>query len=177
MTRNCLFVVAGLFAQIALSSNGVSAGGKLDDATIIAIFDQANTADIVTGRLGAKYGHSAEVRELGRQVATEHVAVQQMGRDLAKKVGIFPSPPDNDTSVADHAKAIALLQSKAGPEFDRAYLEYELAFHQSVIDAVKGTLLPAVSNSELKAMFTSVLPGFEHHLAHTRMVAKKFGVD
>jgi hypothetical protein len=46
---------------LVLSSLGPgAAAGALDDATILAIFDQANTADIVTGRLGAKYGASEE---------------------------------------------------------------------------------------------------------------------
>ena len=148
----------------------------LDDATILAIFDQANAADIVTGRLGAKYGASAEVRALGRMVALDHVAVQQRGRDLAAKLEIIPTPPDNDTSVADQARAVALLQSKTGAEFDRAYLLHEVAFHQSVVDAIKGTLLPAIKNDELRNLMKSVLPGFEQHLAATRAVAMKLGV-
>lgn len=168
---------AGCITLIVLFSNGAMAGTNLDDATILAIFDQANSVDIVTGRLGAKYGNSDEVRALGRMVATDHVAVQQMGRDLAKKLDILPTPPDNDTSAAEHARAIALLQSKAGPEFDRAYLRHEIAFHQFVIDAVKGTLLPAIKNNELRDLVKSVLPGFEHHLAATKTAARKMGLE
>lgn len=37
----------------------------LDDATIVAIFDAANTADIETGRLASTRGSSKEVREFG----------------------------------------------------------------------------------------------------------------
>jgi putative membrane protein len=160
----------------ACTSVPAIADTKLDDATILAIFDQANAMDIHTGRLGAKYGSVEEVRDLGRMVATDHVAVQQMGRDLAKKLGILPTPPDHDASVADYAKTVALLQSKSGAEFDRAYLQYELSFHKSVIDAVRGTLLPSASNAELKRLIVSVLPGFEHHLAQTQAVAQKFGI-
>ena len=76
----------------------------------------------------------------------------------------------------DSARAVAMLQSKRGAEFDRAYLQYEVAFHQAVIDAIKGTLLPAVSNPELRSLMTTVLPGFEHHLAATKAAAAKMGV-
>ena len=169
--RVCLAVVA---ATIVTPPTG--AAGALDDATILAIYDQANTADIVTARLGAKYGASEEVRALGRMVATDHMAAQQLGRDLAMKLRIVPTPPDNDTSVAEQAKAVALLQSKRGAEFDKAYLQYEVAFHQSVVEAIKGTLLPAIKNDELRSLMKSVLPGFEHHLAATRAVAAKMGV-
>jgi len=50
---------------------------QLDDAAAFAIFDQATTADIWTGRLGVKYGHSAHVRESAKMVVNEHEAVQQ----------------------------------------------------------------------------------------------------
>lgn len=177
MKRNHLPVAMGLAVALALTGPQAGAGGKLDDATILAIFDQANSADIYTGQLGVKYGHSAEVRSLGKMVVRDHVAVQQMGRDLAKKLGIVPMPPDNDTSIADHARAVSLLQAKSGPEFDKAYLKHEMAFHQSVIDAVKVTLLPAIRNSELKKLVGDVLPGFEHHLSATKAAAKKLGIE
>lgn len=177
MKYSKLSAAAVLISFIAFFSNGAIAEGKLNDATILAIFDQANSVDIYTGRLGAKYGNSEEVRELGRMVATDHVAVQQMGRDLAKKLDILPTPPDNDTSAADQAKTVALLQSKSGVEFDKAYLQHEIAFHQSVINAVKETLLPSIKNNEFKNLVKKILPGFEHHLAETKAVAKKLGVD
>ncbi len=169
-------MTAGLFLSMAGLSTNVVAATTLDDATLFAIFDQANGADIWTGRLGVKYGHSAEVRELGKMVATDHVAVQQMGRDLAKKLGIIPVPPDNDTSAEKLAETVEMLQSKSGVEFDRAYLHHEILFHQSVINAINTTLLPAVKNDEFKKLIKKVLPGFEHHLAATKAVAEKLGM-
>ena len=177
MKCNRLLVVVSIAVLNSLWSYGVIAGGKLDDATILAIFDKANSVDIYTGRLGAKNGYTEEVRALGRMVAADHVAVQQMGRDLAKKLNIVPTPPDNDTSVADQAKTVLSLQAVTGPEFDRAYLRHEIVFHQSVIDAIKKTLLPATKNSELVSLVKKVLPGFEHHLAATKTVAAKMGLD
>src|SRR5215475_16047162 len=59
----------------------------LDDPTIVAIFDAANTSDIETGELGAKKGTTAAVREFGAMLARDHKAVRQLGRDLAKKLG------------------------------------------------------------------------------------------
>jgi len=168
---------AAIAVSISLLSTAADAARPLDDATILAIFDQANAVDIYTGRLGAKHGHSEEVRALGKMVATDHVAVQQMGRDLAKKLGVVPTPPDHDKSVADQAETVARLQSKTGPEFDKAYLKHEIAFHQSVINAVRGTLLPAIQDRELRKLVSDVLPGFEHHLAATRAVAKRLGVE
>ena len=71
---------------------------------------------------------------------------------------------------------MAQLQSKTGADFDKAYLQYEVAYHQSVVDAIKGSLLPAISNPELKTLVKTVLPGFEHHLAATKALAGKMGL-
>lgn len=177
MEHKCWLTAAGTAILLCLVTATVHAERQLDDATILGIFDQTNAVDIYNGRLGAKYGHSPAVRALGEMVATEHVMVQQRGRDLAKRLGIVPMPPDNDTSIAEHGKTVAMLRATSGSDFDTAYLHHQMAFHQSVIDAVKETLLPAVRNSELKTLVSDLLPGFEHHLAETQAVARKLGVE
>lgn len=168
------FFIASVLLGYALTLP--SAYAALDDATILAIFDQANSADIATGKVGIQKGQTEEVRALGRMVVADHTAVQQMGRDLAKQLGITPTPPAGDKSVEASAQAIAALQAKSAAEFDKAYLTHEIAYHQAVIDAIKGTLLPAIQNPQLKKLVLDVLPGFEHHLAATKAAAEKIGL-
>lgn len=167
----------GVLVAATMMNGNAFGADKLDDATIFAIFDQTNTADVWAARIAVKKAHSDGVRELGKMVATDHEAVQQTWRDLAKKLGVIPAPPQNDTSAAKLAKTVALLQSKSGAEFDKAYLRHEMIFHQTVIDAIKGTLLPAIKDEQFRALVKQALPGFEHHLAETRVVAKKLGVS
>lgn len=159
----------------SLSGVEAMAGTKLEDATILAIFDQANMADISTGRLGLKKARSEEVKTLARMVVTDHEHVQHLGREVAHELGVVPLPPDNDKSVENQAKALAMLESKSGADFDKAYLLHEIAFHQSVIDAMQDSLLPAAKDARLKALIEKVLPGFQHHLAATKATAKKLG--
>ena len=139
------------------------AASALDDATIVAIFDAANTADIETGQLAAERGSSKTVRDFGAMLVHDHTAVRQSGRDLAGRLGVTPTPQAGDASAAAHAQAMAQLRSKRGTEFDKAFLEHEVAFHQGVIDAVRSTLLPAIRNAELKQLVVEVAPAFEAH--------------
>jgi len=136
----------------------------LDDATIVAIFDAANTADIETGALAAERGASAEVREFGGMLVVAHRQVRQQGRDLARKLGVTPTPPADSASAVQHAAAMARLRTLHGAEFDRAFLQHEVAFHKAVLDAVTGTLLPAIRNDELRALVVKVGPAFEAHM-------------
>jgi putative membrane protein len=145
----------------------------LDDATIVAIFDAANTADIETGTLGAERGSTKEVRDFGAMLARDHKAVRQQGRDLAKKLGVTPTPPKDDQSARDHAAAMKKLRGLKGTEFDHAFLQHEVAFHKAVIDAVTTTLLPAIQNAELKDLVVKVAPAFQAHMAAAQNLDKK----
>ena len=145
----------------------------LDDATIVAIFDNANTADIETGRLASQRGHSSEVRQFGAMLARDHQMVRQQGRDLAKKLGLTPTPPSGNQSAQDQAAAMQRLSSLRGPEFDRAFLQHEVVFHETAIAAIENTLLPAIANEELRAMVVKVAPAFKAHLDMARTLGKQ----
>lgn len=149
---------------------GASAGRTLDDPTIVAIFDAANTADIESGSLAARRGHAKAVREFGAMLARDHGQVRQLGRDLASKLGVIPTPPADDASGRAHATAMARLETLRGAEFDHAFLEHEVAFHKAVIDAVNTTLLPAIRNDEVKALVVKVAPAFQAHMMAARQL-------
>lgn len=154
-----------LAAAVELSARSdTNAAAALDDPAIIAIFDAANTADIETGQLAAERGHSTDVRAFGAMLARDHEQVRQIGRDLAAKLDVTPTPPTDNAAAKAHAQAMTSLRAKSGPDFDRAFLQHEVAFHKSVIDAVKSTLLPAVRNEELRDLVVKVAPAFEAHM-------------
>ncbi len=145
----------------------------LDDATIVAIFDATNTADIETATLAETRALSKEVREFGAMMARDHKMVRQQGRDLAAKLGVTPTPPKPDPAAKDHATAMAKLGSLKGAEFDRAFLQHEVTFHQAVIDAINATLLPAIQNEEVKALVEKVAPAFQAHMQMAQELQKK----
>jgi putative membrane protein len=168
------FLAAAALAVVATAqSPRASAPTPPDDPTIVAIFDAANSADIETGALAAKQAHDPTVREFGAMLARDHEQVRQLGRDLAKKLGVTPTPPKDDAGAKAHAAAMASLRAKTGADFDRAFLQHEAAFHKSVIDAVNGTLLPAIRNEELRALVVKVAPAFQAHMLAAQNLEKK----
>jgi putative membrane protein len=148
----------------ALPVQAPASAPLLDDPTIVAIFDAANTADIETGMLATKRGHAKEVREFGAMLARDHAKARQLGRDLASKLGVTPTPPADDASGRAHAAAMTHLETLRGAAFDHAFLQHEVVFHRAVIDAVNTTLLPAIRNAEVKALVVKVAPAFQAHM-------------
>lgn len=141
-----------------------AASAGLDDATIAAIFDAANTWDMETGALAAKKGSSQAVRDFGKMLVRDHKAVRQQGRDLAARLNAHGRAPKGFALAQAHADAMARLRAAKGADFDKAFLENEVAFHKAVLDAVKGTLLPATKAPELRDLETKVAPAFQAHM-------------
>ncbi len=171
ITAAVLVLAAGVFAAQRTAqarptpvTTAVVQQGTLDDPTIVAIFDAANTADIETAQLAVDKASNADVRALAARFVHDHTVVRQQGRDLAKKLGVTPTPPADSSSAKAHAQAMAMLRSKSGADFDRAWLAHEIAYHKAVIDAVTHTLLPAIQNAELKTLVVQVAPAFQAHM-------------
>jgi putative membrane protein len=150
-----------------------SRSAALDDPTIVAIFDAANTYDVETSGLALQKSHNTAVRDLARQFANDHQAVRQQGRDLAKKLGVTPTPPESFALALDHAKVMKELERTSGAAFDKAYLAHEVAYHQAVIDALNGTLIPAIKNPELKAFVEKIGPAFQGHMEAAKALQKR----
>jgi putative membrane protein len=146
---------------------------KLNDPTIVAIFDAANTWDIETGDIAAKKGSTQEIRDFGAMLARDHKTVRQQGRDLAKKLMVTPTAPKDFAMAADHAAALKKLNAATGKDFDRAFLEHEVAYHKAVIDAVTSTLLPSLQNQEVKDLVNKVAPAFQAHMMAAQALLDK----
>ena len=157
-----LVLAAGLTA-FQPSTLLAPASVKLDDPTIVAIFDAANTYDMETSSLAASRGHSAAVRDFGKMLVRDHRNVRTQGRDLAASLKVTPTPPHDFALAKAHAKTMRSLRKAHGREFDRAYLQHEIDFHNAVIDAMTNTLLPAIKNAQVKDLVTKVAPAFVAH--------------
>jgi putative membrane protein len=160
--------VAGLVAALALPAGIASAQG-VTDAQIAHIVVTANQVDIDAGKLAAAQATNPESRKFGETMVADHTGVNKSATELVTKLNV--KPEDNPTSQALKAggeKNLAKLKSLKGAEFDKAYVDNEVAYHQQVLDAVDKTLIPSASNPELKALLVKVRPAFVAHLEHAK---------
>jgi putative membrane protein len=173
MSRLAALLLASLVAVPAVAS--AQAKPKLNDATILAIFDAANTADIESAGVGAWKASDPAIRTMAQNFARDHFKVRHMGRELAARLHLTPTPPAGDQSAAKQDALMKELGDLQGKAFDKAFLDHEIAFHQAVLDAVSSTLLPAIQNDSLAAFVKSVAPAFQGHLAGAKALRAKMG--
>src|SRR4051812_1297038 len=153
------------------SSSATAAQSDLSDANIAAIVVAANNIDIKAGKLAVKTTKNADVKGLGEMMVRDHESVNQQAKALPKKLKV--TPQDNDVSrklKSDADQTYATLKGKKGADFDRAYVENEIAFHQAVIAAVDSQLIPNAQNAELKSLIQQVRPALQAHLDHAKHV-------
>jgi putative membrane protein len=145
------------------------AQGGPNDAQIAAIVVTANQVDIDAGKLAEKSAKSNDVKKFAKQMVTDHTGVNKAAVELVTKLKVKPE----GNATADSLKKggdenIAALKKLKGADFDKAYVDHEVAYHQQVIDAVNNTLIPNAKNAELKALLEKGGPVFQAHLEHAK---------
>ena len=164
------------FSLLLLAPLLALAQGKPTDPQIAHIVVTANQIDIDAGKVAKSKSKNKEVQAFAQQMITDHSAVNKQAGALAKKLGV--KPEDNDTSKSlkkGASENIANLKKLKGAQFDKAYVDHEVAYHQAVLDAIDKTLIPSAQNAELKALLVKVRPAFVAHLDHAKMIQSKLG--
>lgn len=138
---------------------------ELDNAEIASIAVTANQIDVEYGKIALNKAQNADAKKFAQTMINDHTAVIEKAVALAQKLGV--TPEDNTTTqslLAGAEKAKAELNSKSGKEFDKAYVDNEVAYHEAVISTIKNVLVPQTQNQELKDFLQGAVPLFEHHL-------------
>lgn len=145
--------------------------GAPNDAQIAAIVVTANQVDIDAGKLAQKQASSQDVKAFAQRMVTDHAGVNQQATALVTRLKVKPEASDTSRSLEKSgADTLKRLQALKGGEFDRAYVDNEVSYHQAVLDAVDATLIPNAKNGELKALLVKVRPAFVAHLEHAKHI-------
>jgi len=147
----------------AMADTAMPAAPALTDANIVYILDMANHLDSLAGSVAATKGTAADVRDYGRTMMRDHHSLRQQGQDLAKKLGVTPEAPPGDTHEADVQRTMSMLNSAAkGKDFDKAYIDNEVTYHQAVLQTAT-TAMGAAQNAELKNLIQKAAPLIQAH--------------
>ncbi|HYC86554.1 MAG TPA: DUF4142 domain-containing protein [Chryseosolibacter sp.] len=174
--RKLTKLTTGIFMSVVLSGSNAFAqeNPKLSDAEVASVAVVANQIDIAYADIAREKSTNAEILKFAETMTNDHRAVISQAGALVKKLGV--TPQDNDVSrklLSDAEKTKKDLRAKSDAEFNRAYIDNEVAYHKAVIAAVEGLLIPETENAELKTLLQNILPALKTHLAHAEMVQKR----
>src|SRR5262245_36736064 len=165
-----MFVTLALIAT-SMQAQAPAPTADLTDPQVAHVAVTANAIDIDLAKFAVTRTRTAAVRQFAQTMISDHSGVNGQATALAKKLGVTPA--DNAVSqslLAGAADARKTLEPLQGAAFDRAYLDREVAYHQTVLDAIDKMLVPTTENAELKKLLIDVRPAFSAHLEQAKQV-------
>ena len=141
------------------------------DPQIASIVVTANAVDSTSGELALQKGTHARVKEFAQRMVTDHGGVNQQAVALATRLGVTPEDNPISRQLAQGGQQTRQqLEGMSGEQFDRAYMDSEVEYHETVLAAIDQTLIPSAQNAELRALLEQTRPAVQAHLEMARQI-------
>ena len=149
------------------------AAATVTDPQIAAIAVAANAVDSAAGVMAQQKGTDARVKEFANRMVVDHSGVNKQALALVQKLHVTPeASPTSQQLTQGGDQSRQQLSGLSGASFDRGYMDHEVEYHQTVLDALDKTLIPNAQNAELKALLQQVRPAVAAHLQMAQEIQK-----
>lgn len=170
MFKSLLF--AGALALAPFTAAYAQSAGP-SDPQIAHIAYTAGQLDIEAADQALAKSTNAEVRAFAQTMKRDHAAVNEQALALVTRLKVTPEANPTSTALTQAAATERQrLAGMSGMAFDKAYIDNEVAYHRTVNDALRQTLIPNADNAELKALLETGLTLFQEHQAHAEQLAR-----
>ena len=155
---------SGTMSATTTASTGgsVSAMSPADKEFVIQAAN-SSLAEIQLSTPVAQRAENPEVRSFAQRMVTEHGQSNQELQQLATTHGIgLPTALESE-----HQETLESMQSLAGAELDRTYMEAMVENHQKAVSLFENGER-SVQQPDLRAWVARTLPALRDHLQHAR---------
>ena len=160
----------------APASNGPAAP-QLNDGNVVAIVLAANNTDLSYARLVPSRSSNAQVKAFAELMTTDHTILNARANEIAARTGITPEDHPASLDFRDHsAQRRDILRELQGAKFDSTYIANEIQYHQELLAALDGLLIPFTRGPELREFVANLKPAVSAHLAHAERVRAALSV-
>lgn len=123
------------------------AAASMSEQQVIGLLLQTHATDSALGALGAANGSTLEIKDFGRMITREHIALARDARQLGEGLRITPERPVVAADEAPAAIREMLAAAGQGSTWDRVYVDYMIAAHHAAMEntarALAATRSPA----------------------------------
>ncbi|HEX8904338.1 MAG TPA: DUF4142 domain-containing protein, partial [Longimicrobiaceae bacterium] len=146
----------------------------VSDAQIAAIVLSANSADSASGELAREKGQNPKVKEFGQRMVTDHGGVNKQAVALAGRLNLTPEENNTSRQLAQGGQQTRQHLNELAPTaFDRSYIDSEVEYHETVLQAIDSQLIPSAQNADLKGLLQQVRPAVAAHLQMAKDIQKE----
>lgn len=148
--------------------SGASTSMTAADQSFVTQATYGGLAEVALGETAQRRGASADVRDLGRMLATEHGRANEELAALARTKGMSP-PTSPDAGRTTIGAALGRLE---GATFDRQYLQQQLSEHDVTIALYESAARNA-TDSDVRAFANKWLPPIRQHADRIRTLTTR----
>lgn len=161
-----------LFVFCVLGIRAFAVAPPPTEAQMLKIIDEANEAEIKAAKRAQSYGASAEVKKFAKHMIDEHKANLREAKSVAKKAKIRPQKSDMSESLEKDVKAkfADLKKQPKGADFDRTYIDQQIAMHDQLLKDLEQNMIPAATTPEVKQFLETTKNHVQEHLTRARSV-------
>jgi putative membrane protein len=146
----------------------------LSDANIAAIVLAANAVDSAAGEQAKTSATNPQVKEFANRMVTDHSGVNRQAVELAGRLGLTPEDHPTARQLTQGGEQTRQqLSGLQGEQYDRSYIDHEVEYHETVLQAIDRDLIPNAQNAELRALIEQVRPAVQAHLDHARQLQQE----
>jgi putative membrane protein len=156
-TATLVMVLLALGISVPPAS-AAPAASPADQAFLLAAA-QINLTEIKLGGVALQNGQRQDVKDFGRRMMNEHMAINDDLKTLAAQENVVLP----DTLDATHQRMVDKLTTLNGADFDQAYIGDMYKGHKKAVKAFKAESA-ATNDAGIKSFADKTLPMLEEHL-------------
>lgn len=169
MKNSFIMTCSAICLAVGLAQAHGEATTPPTDPQIAMIAVVADSVDIDAGKLAAEKSTDPKVKQFAELMVRDHTSVNKKATALVKKLNVTPEESETSRTLKSNGdKNLEKLRGLSGAEFDKAYVDNEVAYHEAVIKTVNEVLIPNTKNAQLKSLLESAKPIFASHLKHAQ---------
>jgi putative membrane protein len=168
MNLKNMFLAAALVAS-STALGSFARASVPSDAEITNAVISSNDIDINAAKMAKSKSQNKEVLGFADMMINDHTAANKEVNDLNAKLNITPKSNADIMAMGAKAKVSSTkLSAMSGRDFDKAYLDNQIAFHQGVLEDIDKKLAPGAQKQEVKDLLAKVRPTVQMHLDHAK---------
>ncbi|HEX7676248.1 MAG TPA: DUF4142 domain-containing protein [Bdellovibrio sp.] len=143
----------------------------LSDSDIAEIMKTANKAEIDAGKMAKSKASNSQVKDFAKMMVDAHEENMKDGKKIEKKEKIKSETTDTSKDLKSSTKdQLAELKKKKGSDFDKAYIDNQVAMHQQLLNDLDNKFIPAATNPEFKTYLQNTREHVQKHLSKAQEI-------
>ncbi|HEX7117159.1 MAG TPA: DUF4142 domain-containing protein [Longimicrobiales bacterium] len=154
----------------------------LTDVEISSIMMNANNGEIQAGQLALQKSRNDAVRQFAQRMITEHTTLNQMispHMDRRNRTdmrdGMGARGPISQQLSSNNQRTLHVLQQLEGAQFDRTYMQNQVAQHEWLLNTLDDALIPGADDNALERDLREARDMVASHLQQARQIRGSMG--